>query len=128
MRTRVRISAVADRNAVHTKRRCHLRGAAMSLSTDRQEPSRPADEPLALAARSEQRLTSALRRIAVGLGDQLPVLYADLDALGRPVVRFGPLPAALADRMSEVLELAEALTRAVNCQPAVNRVGGVAPC
>lgn len=102
----------------------------MSLSIDEQEPSGPAGEPqpLAVAAHSEQRLTSALRRIAVGLGDQLPSLYADLDALGQPVVRFGPLPAALADRVSEVLELAETLTRAVYRQPAVNRTGGVAAC
>lgn len=93
----------------------------MSLSTDQ-------PQPLALAARSEQRLASALRRIAVGVGEQLPSLYADLDAFGMPVVRFAPWPAALADRVSEILERAEALSRAVHCPPAAHRTGGVAPC
>ena len=102
----------------------------MSLSTDAQEPSKPADEPqpLAVAAHSEQRLASALRRIAAGVGEHLPSLYADLDALGMPVVRFGPLPAAWADRVSEILELAETLSRAVHGRPAPHRTGGGAPC
>jgi hypothetical protein len=102
----------------------------MPLSTDEQEPSKPAHEPqpLAVAAHSEQRLASALRRIAVGVGKPLPSLYADLDAHGMPVVRIGALTAPLADRVSDILELAETLSRAVHGRPAAHRTGGGAPC
>ena len=63
-----------------------------------------ADEPFAIAVRSQERLARALELIGIAAGPGALRLYADVDALGAPVVVPGPLGAELADRLSAVLE------------------------
>jgi hypothetical protein len=63
-----------------------------------------AAEPIAIAARSQERLARALGLIGIAVGPGALRLYADVDALGAPVVVPGPLGAELADRLSAVLE------------------------
>ena len=63
-----------------------------------------ADEPFAIAVRSEERLARALELIGIAVGPGALRLYADVDPLGLPIVVPGPLGAELADRLSSVLE------------------------
>jgi hypothetical protein len=102
----VQLSPVAGRDDSGTKRRQIAREGSMA-------PVRTPEEPLAVAARSESRLVLALRRIGIALGPGASQPYADLDALGEPVVVLGPLDARLADRLSEVVEAAGELARVV---------------
>jgi len=97
--TAVQLSPVAGRDASGTKCRRIAREATMT-------PIRTPEEPLAVAARSESRLVLALRGIGIALGCGASRPYADLDALGAPVVVLGALDAHLADRLSEVVEAA----------------------
>jgi hypothetical protein len=60
-------------------------------------------EPLATAVRSQQRLDRALRQIGASTAG-----YADIDALGGPVVVLGPLSADSADLLAGAVERAEA--------------------
>ena len=85
-------------------------------------------EPLAVAARSHRRLALALQRVGIGLGGDSPASCADLDPLGEPVVRFGPLAAQAADRLSDVLEAVGALARAVGGRASDDHVEGATPC
>lgn len=62
-----------------------------------------ADEPFTTAVRSQERLTRALKRIGIA-APTAPRLYADVDPLGVPIVVISPLCAAIADRLSSVLE------------------------
>ena len=64
-----------------------------------------AEEPLAVAARSQERLARAMASIGIRTGSGALRLYADLDALGAPIVVFGPLNVESADRLSVVLEV-----------------------
>jgi hypothetical protein len=66
--------------------------------------SSAAEEPLAVAARSRERLARALNGIGVAAGPGALRLYADLDALGAPIVVIGPLGVESADRLSLALE------------------------
>jgi hypothetical protein len=63
-----------------------------------------ADEPFAIAVRSQERLARALELIGIAVGPGALRLYADVDPLGAPIVVPGPLGAELADRLSSVLE------------------------
>jgi hypothetical protein len=63
-----------------------------------------ADEPFAIAVRSQTRLARALKLIGIVAGSGGLRLYADLDPLGAPIVVIGPLGAELADRVSSCVE------------------------
>jgi hypothetical protein len=73
-----------------------------------------AEEPLAVAARSESRLVRALRRIGITLGSSGAVPYADINALGEPIVVIGAIDARVADQLSDIVEAAERLAFAVH--------------
>lgn len=60
--------------------------------------------PLATAVRSQDRLARALATIGIAAGAGALRLYADLDALGAPIVVIGPLGVESADRLSKALE------------------------
>lgn len=72
------------------------------------------EEPLAIAARSEDRLVRALQRIGITLGSSGVVPYADVNALGEPVVVIGALDARVADQLSGIVEAAERLALVVS--------------
>lgn len=76
-----------------------------------------AEEPLAVAARSQERLARALESIGIAAGPGALRLYADLDALGAPIVVIGPLGVESANRLSLALEYGPANTQ-----------GGDLPC
>jgi hypothetical protein len=63
-----------------------------------------ADDALAVASRSQSRLARAFERIGITARPGAPRLYADVDALGVPVVVVGPISADVADRLSTALE------------------------
>lgn len=63
-----------------------------------------AEEPLAVAARSQERLVRALESIGITAGPGALRLYADLDALGAPIVVIGPLGVDSANRLSLAVE------------------------
>jgi hypothetical protein len=63
-----------------------------------------AEDALTVASRSQDRLARALENIGIEVGTGVPRLYADVDALGTPVVIVGPIGADVADRLSMVLE------------------------
>lgn len=67
------------------------------------------EEPLTVAARSEERLVRALQRIGITLGSSGVVPYADVNALGEPVVVIGALHARVADQLSGIVEAADRL-------------------
>lgn len=62
------------------------------------------EEPLAVAARSQERLARALQSVGIAAGPGALRLYADLDALGAPIVVIGPLGVESANRLSLALE------------------------
>jgi hypothetical protein len=73
-----------------------------------------AQEPLTIAARAENRLARALRRIGITTGSEGSCAsYADLDALGEPVIVLGPIAARTADHLARVIEAAGSLASAV---------------
>jgi hypothetical protein len=63
-----------------------------------------AEDALTVASRSQDRLARALENIGIDVGHGLPRLYADVDALGTPVVVLGPIGADVADQLSMALE------------------------
>lgn len=63
-----------------------------------------AEDPLTIAARSESHLVRALRCIGITVGSGTSRLYADVDALGGPVVVIGPLDADAAHRLARAVE------------------------
>jgi hypothetical protein len=68
-------------------------------------PQNPvSEEPLAIAVRSQERLIRALAAVGIAAGPGALRLYADLDALGAPIVVIGPLTVEAADRLSQSLE------------------------
>lgn len=63
-----------------------------------------ADEPFAIAVRCQKRLARALELIGIAVGPGAFRLYADVDALGEPIVVPGPMSAEVAARLSSALE------------------------
>lgn len=62
------------------------------------------EEPLAVAARCQERLTRAFTSIGIAAGSGALRLYADVDPLGSPIVVLGPLTVEATDRLSAALE------------------------
>jgi hypothetical protein len=92
----VKLLAVAERHA-STTYRFVVPGESVPQNS-------AAEEPLAIAARSQERLAGALASIGIAAGPGALRLYADLDALGAPIVVIGPVSAENADRLSLALE------------------------
>ena len=63
-----------------------------------------AEEPFAIAVRSQERLARALELIGIAVGPGALRLYADVDALGAPILVPGPMSVELAARLSSALE------------------------
>jgi len=84
------------------------------------------EDPLAVAARSEHRLVRALRRIGITIGSDMHRPYADIDALGEPVVVLGSLTAGAADRLAQVVEAAGSLARIIEIESPRGEGGGIA--
>jgi hypothetical protein len=63
-----------------------------------------AEEPFAIAVRSQERLARALELIGIAVGPGALRLYADVDALGAPILVAGPMSVELAARLSSALE------------------------
>lgn len=69
-------------------------------------PQTPApEEPLAIAVRCQERLTRAFTSIGIEAGSGGLRLYADVDALGAPIVVLGPLTVEATNLLSAALEV-----------------------